>query len=71
MRNEVDEILDRCWKEYELTKQREGWPEKSSEAVEKARERYFLASKLRAMQGEIYWLKEQIRRYDEEHGEVG
>lgn len=71
MRTEADEILDKCLKEYELAKQRAGWPEKSSEAVEKARERFFLAIKLRAMQGEIYWLREQIRRYDKEHGEVG
>lgn len=71
MRTEADEILDKCLKEYELTKQREGWPEKSSEAVEEARERLFLAIRLRAIQGEIYWLREQIRRYDKEHGEVG
>ena len=71
MRTEADEVLDKCLKEYELTKQREGWPEKSSEAVEKARERLFLAIRLRAIQGEIYWLREQIRRYDKEHGEVG
>ena len=71
MRTEADERLDKCLKEYVLTKQREGWPEKSSEAVEKARERLFLAIRLRAIQGEIYWLREQIRRYDKENGEAG